>query len=62
LERVGGDENLLAEPVAIFASENSRLLAEIDRAWTLFEIVIAGRSPYPTTPRCITNNHLLSAA
>jgi two-component system, sensor histidine kinase and response regulator len=32
LERVGGDENLLAELIAIFTSENSRFLAEIDRA------------------------------
>jgi two-component system sensor histidine kinase/response regulator len=32
LERVGGDENLLAELITIFGKENSRLLGQMDRA------------------------------
>jgi CheY-like chemotaxis protein len=32
LERVGGDENLLADLIAIFVAENCRLLSQIDRA------------------------------
>jgi two-component system, sensor histidine kinase and response regulator len=32
LERVGGDENLLAGLITIFATENCRLLGQIDRA------------------------------